>query len=453
MMSNRDTSKFYKLVIIVFSILVLPYLTLFSFKIIFNLSKLQRVEKISEDLKEKKLNILKKGINLNTLLKETENSFDIHSNINYFLKKSSLAYELATKHTNINMRKDYFCISLSSLGKGLYFEPYNAKLLSSYAVIKRILLKVNCPYEYTKADYKKVIELALKYDPTNLRVIRDAGRIAILDSNYEEAAKHYKKYLRLNQRRNKIVDSGVKFILEQGIPLKNAIPTQFEQVYYWSLYLYNNDKDYFNKNRAEFEKLQISSVLELRKLFIEKQTALSYLRSISQYKASDKVRKIIDKELVYYLDDSSNEVINFLEIRSNLSNQPVICGLKRGDSRPEHSNITDWGSKERLYLDNDYQSVGCKVKDFPKFIEVKNLYNLVKIDPNDIELYVSKDNYNWAKVSDNIKFKIVDLNLQTILYADITKTDNFKYYKVRYKELRTQRAFFNSLDQMLNFYY
>lgn len=436
----------FKSLIFVYAVSVCFY----SFKIILNENKVIKLNRKILSLKEGNIDVIKDRIKPEDLIRDYTVGFGSYVDYDLYNKQAILSLIVANKAKAQSIKDEYLCLALEGLYNALKLEPYNSDLLRAYAFNRRLILDKKCSFLEERANYNEVISLALKKAPQNIRVIRDAGRIQLLDGNLIQAASYYKKYQTLSRERNPLVDRGVEYLISQNIELSKLLPPVYEHLEYWSRRLKISNPNYLKQNINDIIPLQKETILNQRKYYEQPVVVIGRLISLSENVVSDKIRKLIDRELIFYMEDTNYDLKNYLSLRSNLNLKKNICGIRVGDSRPDFSNIIDWGSQRTLYLDADYNSVGCYVSSNSKIIEIVGIRKDAKLKPEDLEVYISTDNYNW-KIVPSVKFKKIDYPNRTLLYLDYPKT-TARYIKFRFNQVRSQDTFYNKINKLVNFY-
>lgn len=436
----------FKSLILVYALSVCFY----SFKVILNENKALKLNKKILSLKEDNIDVIKDRIKPEDLIRDYTVGFGTYVDYELYRKQASLALIIANGAKAQSIKEEYICLALEGLYNALKLEPYNSNLLRSYAFNRRLIIDKKCRFIEKTSDYNEVINLALKKDPQSIRVIRDAGRIAIIDGDLDLAAKYYRQYQSLAVKRNTLVDRGVLYLISNNIKLSKLIPPNYEHIQFWIKYLEKNNPSYLSQNYESLKKLQKKTIINQRKFYNDPKMVVDRLLGLNVNVKSDEIRRFIDEELLFYLSESSFNLKDYLKIRSKLNYKKNICGLKYGDSRPEYSNLIDFGNRKSVYLDSDYMSVGCFLTENPKLIELVSKEVNHKIKSGDVDIYVSNDNYEWKLVK-SLKFEKLSFPTSSVLYASFPKT-TARYVKFRFNQVRVQETFYNGIQEMVNFY-
>lgn len=370
----------------------------------------------------------------------------------------------ARVQTDPDVRLNLYCESLSALGNGLKLKPYDKGFLIYWADTRQILANYECPQPYTKGVASEVLNYAMKLSPNDPLAAYSAGIVYKWIGERSNSLAQFRRVLELSpelepEKRDYIVRQ-----IESGEDLLSVLPSRLSIVANWSRYFANDLPRYYAKFRTQFAKLQLAAIqssrreLELGQIG-EKLHALG-IWELFDIPASSAVRRRLDVELAAV---ASSKILNlnglirsaaYLAKRGSFDTIPVVAGVTRYDPVPHRSNLSEWGTTERVNLDAPRQSVGFFLPEdssSPTMIEFAMRIANAELDPKHYRLLVSDDNENWGEPKSEYRPYTVDLESFTMLVFEVHEI-SARYWKVHYINTSAEKGVGASLDYLLHVY-
>jgi hypothetical protein len=386
-----------------------------------------------------------------------------HNNLSYFenpksdskikLNAASLASFLVKQSKDQVQIEKYNCQAINYLESAIKQKPTDSGLALQLLDLKIENPELKCGIQIKPDQYKSILKTATKNAGNSAMIIRSAVTIYLKLQKLKESLKQIKKLQRFTER-DPLIDQLVKYFITQKQALDSLIPDRYMQVLHWSGVIKNEFPDLFINKNQELEKLQLASLENIEEEKFTDEQAVYYLGEFSRIAVTPAVQSYIDLEMLKYLDANTDyQLIEYFKNRSKLDRIPTICGLTYGDSRPHESNLIEWGADYFTYLDNDYQSVGCYLggRQF-NYYEISSQVANNRLIQEDLEIYLSDDNYTWKKFQILGNSQFITWSNYTISTTTLMAPIQIKYIKVRYKRNLVQRTFGNKLQELLSFY-
>ena len=354
------------------------------------------------------------------------------------LHLSKIYREIAADEKDERARIENYCKALSSLGLALRHEPYRATYLVNWANIRQLLGRVNCEEVYTKGDFRVVSSLALKEDPTNVRVIYAAALVALWSGDKEKALGLLNKALTFDVTISPTQETLIDSVIQSPEDLLAVVPKRFPQASRWSNIIRFSDPVRFKSMRAALGEIQTRAIelsgSEFDRDEIPGLLHLQRLLSIFGVESSNASHKVLDEELGRYLvRNGQRPVGEYLEARSKLQELEIVRASIESDTRPLKSALSGWGRIEKIAFDEFYRSIGFFLPEGQKVtvIQILGQDPAATLPVHSVQLFVSDDNESWSEMTLGLQITQFQVGGRPLVALEVREGDH-RYWKVHF---------------------
>jgi hypothetical protein len=371
---------------------------------------------------------------------------------------AQLLYRIGLLERSEDRRLEYFCRALANLSAALQRQPFDSKLLVSWANLRQLLSGIDCSEPLTKGDFEQVARYALTHDGTNAEVLFSSAQILLWAGKKEEAYKLLKSFLEFGLFVNERQYNFIERQLNRDLDISAIIPGHFPQIVEWSSRIRLKNQALFDQGKSVLTELQLEALLrneaELKAGKIPTQLYFDRLTSLLEVASSSQVRKRIDVELSrYYGLQGQDKLQRYLDSRRAYDSIQVNGAVITADTRPIKAPFINWLTLEPITLNHFYNSVGFYVPQGSavKYIELVGAKDSSLISEVSLKLFVSEGNQQWSDITQEAlisSFEMAGLPRVVFTVPDQTK----RYWKINFSSASRDGRFTNRLSEMVQVY-
>ncbi len=377
------------------------------------------------------------------------------SNSEAALHLSKVYREIAADEKDQNSRIDNYCKSLSALGRALKYEPFRATYLVNWANTRQLLGRVVCKEEFTQGDFRSVSSLALKEDPTNVKVIYAAALVSLWAGDKDNALRLLNKALTFDVTISQAQETLIDSVIRSPEDLLAVVPKRFPQASRWSQLIRFSDPVRYKSMRAALGEIQTRAIelsgSEYDRGEIPGSLHLQRLLSIFGIESSGAAHKVLDEELGRYLARNGQKPAgDYLDARSKLNELEIVRATIESDTRPAKSSLSGWGKGEKVAFDEFYRSVGFFLPEGQKVSLVQILGGIPAptLPAQSVQLFVSDDNESWTEVTHGLEIFQYQVGGRPLVALRVREGDH-RYWKIHFSSGERRVSLSASLDLLI----
>ena len=367
---------------------------------------------------------------------------------------AALAMQAAAKVKTFNEQRVFYCTALIEYEKAISSNPRNSRYIIAWSNVKQILQDVTCEGSLGLQEYKHAVEEAVRINPYDMDVLYSAGLISLWAKEKETALVYFNRMLNIGLSMPRERWEVVARQIEKPGDVSKLIPPRFPQIGDWSRFLLNQSDVLMTPDLMEelgvLQKQALKDVqIEIEKNGTPPEIYRKYLFSLLDAAADDQIRREIDERLIHIAATREVDRANFLKARANTQGLEIVRASLDHDLRAQKGVFLKWGSEDAVYFDSFHTSLGFYLADQQSvsLIELRSKKQPKRDISKLIEVYVSRDNEKWVKISSRIgePIKIFDY---WSLPIELDGQD-YQFFKVHFNSSARNNSFVDRLDRGL----
>ena len=360
--------------------------------------------------------------------------------------------------TSSEEKIDFYCKTLSMLGRALKQRPFDSQYLINWANMRQLLAGVKCAQERTAGDYRRAVETALSLDPANAELKFSAALLALWSGDKPRALDLFGQVLIFATSLTDAQKELILWQIEDDGDLKRVVPARFPQVNQWAALFMLKDPERFAALKGAFGQLQVRALEDALREYdsglIPADIYYRHLVSLLAVSASAEVVQRADLELAgYFRAEGLEEPAQYYEERAELERLEIVPAWRAADTRPVSSCLAGWSRNDRLVFDNYYTTLGFFLPPGRrvKLLELHSPRSAKPLELEFVRIYVSDDNERWRELGEKVESRIVDYAGGSLVALRI-RGSYFKYWKVHFGGAQRNNNFGNTLFDVLRVY-
>jgi hypothetical protein len=397
-------------------------------------------------------------------------------------------FRAARQVLTVEERSDLLCQSLLSIEQSLQLEPEDPMTLVAWVEVASVLVRNDrtlpdgdrgedigvCGASRGDSDrFIRTLEYVSSLAPRRPQVQFHVGRLASLQGEEALTERAFRTFLETSPSSPSEIFAEVieRWSLAHH-RLAEVLPSQMPHVLYWSRRLkgrfenplYHESSRYSSRFIAQEAPYVLEVLREKQReavnhriedlqekdfpvaLFVEE------LLKLIERSADDRVRREMDIVIWRVVKEHSrsrqgasslshrgallsDEEMEFLALRAQLSQLPGTYGWNGYDRQPRTGALTSWGSPERLPFDTRFRSVGLVVP-YGKHVELFTLATESALSTDfltRIKLYFSEDNVQWFELNPSkVSSQVITLGDQTLVAFQLKEQQMARLWKVHF---------------------
>jgi len=354
-------------------------------------------------------------------------------------KYASRLYDEAEREPDLPLKLKFLCRSLSEIGAALKRDPFNSRMLVSWASLRQLLGRFQCEEIFTTGDFEEVLRLGIESDRSDPLVLFEAAKVLNWAGKKSELLSVLRSVLQFDIFLSREEEEFVLSIMQEPEDLKHVLPPRFPQVAKWASLIFSRalqrDSEFFDTLYGIQEEalLTTSEEFDLGKIpyFVQAERLASLYRLPM---LGERLRQILDRLSGALLEHrSSTEGAGYLKERAQKRELEVLRGSILGDTRQVKSSMSQWGFSHRQCLDKGGFSSGFYLPHQQR-VSMVELHFKKAIDSaikTQFKLYVSDDNQQWkeeAIESQVVNIGDLGIHVLSLKFPGISR----KYWKFKY---------------------
>lgn len=364
--------------------------------------------------------------------------------------------EIAEKHKDTEQKITYLCKTLGALRASLSKDPLHARSLVTWASVKQLLGSYRC-LDDNSLGFEGALELAQQSDPLDQQALFNAGLVYLWANQKEKAHILFRRVLDLGTDSSTLQREFIYSLIIDVKDLNNLIPARIPQALEFLLFALSQSSEspISSLPKSAIAEFQIQAIREFAGRFdnSEIDDELYHDRLLELWKVSREsvVTSLLDRLLGdFYRKSGREETGSFFSSRSHLAELEIVPALRKADSRPEKSALSNWSYTGEVLLDEFFSSIGFYLPR-EKTLRRIELHSSQRNNPQIvglIRILQSDDNTTWEDVTGVCSSYQVIVAGQSIVYLELPGSTK-RFWKLHYASPARNHQFRGALPNMI----